>query len=58
MNKLSAKRETAIYSAVFDRIMDLRIELSKNGLSAAIDAKIARAMDEAAGAAVKAAKGE
>lgn len=57
--KLSKKRETAIYSAVFDRIMTLRVELSTNDkVSAAIDTKIARAMDEAADAAVKAARGE
>lgn len=63
MTKLSAKRQSAIYQAVTERLMDLRIELSRNDLNGhprgdAIDHKIAQAMEQAASAAVKAAKGE
>lgn len=59
MTRLSAKREAAIYKSVFDRIMTLRLQLQReHQVSSAVDAKIARAMDEAARAAVAAAKGE
>ena len=52
--KPSEKKSSAIYTAVFDVLMDLRVELSREGLPAATDAKIAQAMDRAGQAAIKA----
>lgn len=54
-----AKKETKadrIYRAVFDVLMDLRVELARGGLPASTDVKIAQAMDKAARAAVAAFK--
>ena len=51
----SERKATAIYGAVFDRLMALRVELSLRPVSGnALDDAIARAMDEAASAAVAA----
>lgn len=59
MAKLSAKRAQAIYSAVSDRIMQLRVGLRMMyKISDEIDFEIAQAMNQAATAAVKAARGE
>jgi len=61
--RISVKRADAIYDAVFDRLMNLRVDLAQNELNAhplgtKIDTKIAQAMDQAAKAAVDAAKGK
>ncbi len=61
--KLSEKRKQAIYGAVHERIMKLRIELARSPeltgtkLGEQIDYRIAQAMDDAASAAVRAAGG-
>lgn len=52
--RFSARKESAIYQAVTDVVMDLRIRLSKEGASASLDVRIARAGDDAGMAAVKA----
>lgn len=62
--KMSEKRKQDIYNAVYDRFMKLRIELArKDGLTGRslgewVDLQVARAMDDAAIAAVKAAEGK
>lgn len=61
---LSEKRKQAIYSAVGERIMQLRIDIARKPdiegtkLGVSIDCMIARAMDDAASAAVRAAEGK
>lgn len=54
--KLSQKRRSAIYAAVHEEIVTLRIELIKQGLAPSIDVLIAQAGNRAADAAVKAAE--
>jgi hypothetical protein len=62
--KLSEKRRMAIYGAVHDRLMNLRIEVAKltNGHSSEfgrkLDDLIYKAQCDAASGAVKAAEGE
>lgn len=62
MAKLSQKRKDAIYKAVYDRLMDCRIEALKltkgTPLESKLDTMIARAQGDAAGAAVSAAEGK
>ena len=60
--KLSDKRRMAIYSAVHERLMTLRINLAKHRelmgakLGTEVDYLVAQAMDDAAAAAVRAAE--
>ena len=62
--KLSEKRKQAIYDAVHDRLMNLRIKLARDSqlggtkLGERIDFAVAQAMDDAAIAAVEAAEGK
>lgn len=62
MAKLSQKRKDAIYRAVYDRLMDCRIEIARmtNGqqVGVKLDTMIARAQGDAASAAVSAAEGK
>ena len=65
MPKLSEKRRTAIYKAVFDVFMDVRVKLQREAFKAyypqqvadKIDVEIAQAMDRAGQAAIRAAEG-
>jgi hypothetical protein len=58
--KLTDKRKTAIYGAVHDRFMDLRVQIARehngNAVAEKIDALISRAMDQAGQAAIEAAE--
>lgn len=57
--KLSVKRRMAIYSAVHERLFDLRVALSLRPLSGDdLDVAIAEAMDDASAGAVLAAEGK
>lgn len=59
--KLSEKRKQAIYNAVYERMMTLRITLARTSelggtkLGERVDYAVAQAMDDAAAAAVRAA---
>lgn len=60
--KISRKREQAIYDAVYQRLMRLRIDLARDSalgsskIGEKVDLLVAQAMDDAASAAVGAAK--
>jgi hypothetical protein len=56
MARLSKKRKQAIYDAVHDRLMDLRVEISRDPTPHTLDDKLSRAMDQAGHAAIEAAE--